>query len=126
MSKDKRDTLELLKFELGNIEHGGYGRSVRTPWRPTSMFLDSIVCINCGDPKRSLPCDECLLTDFVPEGHKNEGVPCYFIPLDEAGETIDSLLAKSADRDRIEEAVKAWLRKAIAQLEKERARTSQQ
>ncbi len=87
--------------------------------------MSTDVCINCGDPKRSLPCEECLLTDFVPQKHRNEDVPCYFIPLNEAGETIDSLLAKSADQDHIEEALKAWLRKMIAQLEKGRAETSQ-
>ena len=31
MAKDDRDMLELLKSELGFIEKGGYGRSVRTP-----------------------------------------------------------------------------------------------
>ena len=37
MSSDKRDILEVLKFELNFLEQGGYGRSVRTPWKPTSQ-----------------------------------------------------------------------------------------
>ena len=32
--KDERDLLEVLKFELNFLEKGGYGRSVKTPWRP--------------------------------------------------------------------------------------------
>ena len=41
MSDDKRDILEVLKFELSFLEQGGYGRSVRTPWKATSVFQDS-------------------------------------------------------------------------------------
>ena len=49
MSDDKRDVLEVLKFELQFLEQGGYGRSVRTPWKATSMFQDSPSCINFND-----------------------------------------------------------------------------
>jgi hypothetical protein len=66
MSTDKRDILEVLKFELSFLEQGGYGRSVRTPWKATSMFQDSPSCLNFNDPARPHACDECLLTDFVP------------------------------------------------------------
>jgi hypothetical protein len=38
MPTDDRVVLEVLKFELDFIEKGGYGRSVRTPWLPTSIF----------------------------------------------------------------------------------------
>ena len=66
MPEDDRDMVELLKFELDFIEQGGYGRSVRTPRLPTSVFQDSVTCINFGDPNRTRPCDECLLMNFVP------------------------------------------------------------
>ena len=36
MSDAKRELLDKLKFELAFIEDGGYGRSVRTPQKPTS------------------------------------------------------------------------------------------
>jgi hypothetical protein len=48
MTKDDRDILELLKSELSFIEEGGYGRSVRTPWLPKSIFQDSLSCLNYG------------------------------------------------------------------------------
>ena len=50
MTKDDRDILELLKQELSFIEEGGYGRSVRTPWLPKSVFQDSLSCLNYGYP----------------------------------------------------------------------------
>ena len=72
MSDDKRDVLEVLKFELSFLEQGGYGRSVRTPWKATSAFQDSPSCINFNDPGRPHPCSECLLTDFVPTEAREE------------------------------------------------------
>src|SRR5947199_10649520 len=91
MSEDKRDILEILKAELSFIEKGGYGRSVRTPWKPTSVFQDSLSCINYGYPYRAHPCRECLLNDFVPEGARAEAIPCHHIPLDAEGETVEAL-----------------------------------
>jgi len=120
MADDKRDILEVLKFELNFLEQGGYGRSVRTPWKPTSIFQDSISCINFNDPDRPHPCNECLLTDFVPSELKAEDVPCHHIPLNGDGETVDTL-ERQASQIELEEAVKQWLRVTIERLEGERA-----
>lgn len=121
MAKDDRDILELLKFELNFLEQGGYGRSVRTPWKPTSMFQDSISCINFGDPERARPCSECLLMDFVPQGAQKEEIPCHHIPLNAGGETVDSI-ERYDNQQEVEEKFKQWLRETIARLEAERAR----
>ena len=94
MPKDDRDVLEILKFELDFLEQGGYGRSVRTPWKATSAFQDSLTCINFGDPYRSHPCNDCLLMQFVPEERRSETVPCHHIALDESGRTVDTLEAQ--------------------------------
>lgn len=120
MAADDRDILEVLKFELDFLEKGGYGRSVRTPWKPTSAFQDSLTCINFGDPHRSHPCDECLLMQFVPEEHRTENVPCHHIALTESGETVDTLEARETQQD-LEEKVKNWLRVTIRRIERERA-----
>jgi hypothetical protein len=37
MQKDERDLLEVLKFELQFLEDGGYGRSPRTPAKPSKV-----------------------------------------------------------------------------------------
>lgn len=121
MAKDDRDILEILKFELDFLEHGGYGRSVRTPWKPTSIFQDSLSCINFGDPERTRPCEECLLMDFVPKDQRSTSIPCHHIPLTENGETVE-VMGQSRMSDDLQEAVKKWLRKTIQQIETDRAR----
>jgi hypothetical protein len=121
MSSDKRDILEVLKFELSFLEQGGYGRSVRTPWKPTSIFQDSLSCINFNEPDRPHTCNECLLSDLVPGEAQSAGVPCHFIPLNQAGETVDSM-ERQCNQVELEEAVREWLRATIERIEQERAK----
>lgn len=120
MAKDDRDLLELLKEELAFIEQGGYGRSVRTPWLPKSAFQDSLTCINYGYPYRAHPCSECHLLDFVEEEHRAETVPCHYIPLNEAGETIEDLEAQD-NQAKLERTLKQWMRNKIEEIETARA-----
>src|SRR5947208_14349647 len=91
MANDERDILETLRAELAFIEQGGYGRSVRTPWKSTSVFQDSLSCLNYGYPYRAHPCNECILSDFVPPEGQATVIPCHHIPLNEAGDTIEEL-----------------------------------
>ena len=121
MSDDKRDVLEVLKFELAFLEQGGYGRSVKTPWKPTSIFQDSLSCINFNDPERPHPCSECLLNDMVPTQAQGENVPCHHIPLNTEGETVDTM-ERQCNQQEMEEAVKSWLRTTIARIEAERSK----
>ena len=121
MSEDKRDVLEVLKFELAFLEQGGYGRSVRTPWKPTSIFQDSLSCINFNDPERPHPCNECLLNDMVPSASQCESVPCHHIPLNSQGETVDTM-ERQYSQQELEDAVRKWLRTAIARIEADRAK----
>jgi hypothetical protein len=121
MANDDRDILEVLNEELDFIEKGGYGRSVRTPWKPKSAFQDSLACINYGYPYRAHPCNECHLLDFVSPEHHSEEVPCHFIPLNEAGDTIEDL--ELGDNDaKLERKVEGWLRTKIGQIEEERSK----
>jgi hypothetical protein len=122
MAKDDRDTLELLKQELSFIEEGGYGRSVRTPWLPKSIFQDSLTCLNYGFPYRAHPCSECCLLDFVRSEDRSQPVPCHFIPLNEAGNTIEEL-EMDGNEALTQIVVKSWLKGKINQLEAERACT---
>jgi hypothetical protein len=119
MSKDDRNTLEVFKAELNFIEKGGYGRSVQTPWKPTSIFRDSLSCLNFGDPKQTHLCNECLLMDFVPPEARAQSVPCHHIPLNQRRETVETI-ERSATQQELEESIKTWLRKRINQLEEER------
>jgi len=119
MSNDTRDPLEVLKAELSFIEKGGYGRSVRTPWKPTSVFQDSLSCLNYGYPYRAHPCSECVLDDFVPEGGHAAPVPCHHIAVGDAGETVAELEMED-NQQLLEEKVKTWLRARIREIEDER------
>ena len=121
MSGDKRDVLEVLKFELAFLEQGGYGRSVHTPQKPTSIFLESPSCLNFNDAGERHPCGECLLTDFVPVKAQCEAVPCHHIPVGPHGETLSEL---EDNQVQTEDALRKWLVAAIERLEKQRAAQS--
>ena len=117
MTKDDRDVLQVLESELDFLIKGGYDRSVRTLREPTILFQDSPIC-------PEFPCrthnEQCLLMQFVPEAERASAVPCHHIPLNERGETVESLLAEEGP-ERAEEAMKAWLRRAIDNVKQERS-----
>ncbi len=119
MDKDDRDILDILQEELDFIEKGGYGRSVRTPWKSKSLFQDSLTCINFGDPSRSHPCNECHLIDFVSPEQKATAIPCHQIPLNDACDTLEDLELKD-NQSEMEETVKNWLRKQINRIQEQR------
>ena len=123
MVKDERDLLTLLQEELSFIESGGYGRSVRTPWLPKSIFQDSLSCLNYGDPDRVHPCTECQLIDFVAPEHRSENVPCHHITLDAAGDTVEDFETDGSE-SKAERLVKDWLRARIQELESKKTHTT--
>ncbi len=118
MSNDKREILDVLRSELSFLEQGGYGRSIRTPWKPTSVFQHSPSCINRDDPSRTRPCSECILTDFVPLKSLREEVPCHHIPLNANGETIYTM-ERQHTQGELEEAVREWLRETIQRIDRD-------
>jgi len=119
MTKDDRDLLDVLRFELSFLEDGGYGRSPHAPWRAPSVFEDSPVCPNFCDPARPHPCETCLLEQFVPEVRRGESVPCRFIPITAQGQTVEDFY-RTGSQVELEEALARWLRAQIAKIEKER------
>ena len=105
----KDDLLELLRHELAFVEQGGYGRSVRTPWREKSIFQDSLSCLNYGYPYSVRPCSDCHLIEFVTEEGRNKAIPCHHIAINSEGETIVDLENRD-NQHLLEEKVKKWLR----------------
>ena len=122
MAEDDRDILDLLKQELAFIEQGGYGRSVRAPWLPKSVFQDSLSCLNYGYPYRAHPCAECRLIDFVSPDDRSQSIPCHCIPLNAKGDTIAEL-EMDGNEARVQHTVKDWLQGKISQIEAERSQT---
>jgi hypothetical protein len=87
MKRGNENTLLVLKNELKFVQKGGY----RAPlvWRAPLVFEDSPTC-----PKErcsACPDTRCVLMNFVPTKCRYETVPCRHIPLNEMGETVDSL-----------------------------------
>jgi hypothetical protein len=121
MPEDERNILDVLKFELAFLEQGGYGRSVKTPWRATSMFQDSPSCINFNSPERSHPCAECSLIGFVPAESREEEIPCHHIPLNSNGETVHGM-DRQRTRIEMEAEFRKWLLATIERLEEEQER----
>ncbi len=116
MATNLKEILDQLKLERDILKDGGYGRSVRTPWKASTLFRDSVTCLNFGETVKKHPCSECLLWEWVPEAHKDEDIPCHFIPLNERGESITSL-EDVGDREKAEKALLDWLNATIERLE---------
>jgi len=120
MAKDDREILEVLREELQFIETEGYGRSARAPRFAKTPFQNSPSCINYGYPYRAHPCTECRLLNFVSPEHHTAEVPCHFICLNEAGETIEAMEVED-NHAKLEEKVGNWLRARIVEIEEARA-----
>lgn len=113
MSNDAHNLVGVLKAELEFLEKGGYRQPA---WRPRLIFEDSPSCINYNDPDHSKPCSECPLMMLVPAESRKERYPCRHIPLNDQGETVDSLY-RSATQEELETTVIHWLREEIRKLE---------
>ncbi|MGD1082996.1 MAG: hypothetical protein ABR881_32175 [Candidatus Sulfotelmatobacter sp.] len=108
----RESTLHVLKNELKFVQKGGY----RAPlvWRAPLVFEDSPTC-----PKQqcsACPDTNCVLMSFVPTKCRYEAVPCRHIPLNEIGETLDSLY-RTGTNEEIEQTLQSWLLETIQQLE---------
>lgn len=115
---DGRSLLNVLKFELDYLEHGGYTHSLRAPWRALFIFEDSPACPNFESQLQRVPCNECALIQLVPFDARAQKIPCRQIPLSPEGESLESLYSTGTQQE-IEAAVGAWLRATIRSLETE-------
>lgn len=110
--KSAESTLQVLKDELKFVEKGGYHAPLQ--WRARLIFEDSPRC-----PKeRCSACadTDCVLMGFVPKEFCGEAIPCRHIPLNERGETIDSLY-RTGTNEEIEQTLQRWLLKSIRELQ---------
>lgn len=115
---DDRNILELLKAELAFLDSGGYSRSTRHAWRPNFVFEDSPTCLNFHSESHARPCTDCALIQFVPADRQKAHYPCRHIPLTTLGETVNSFY-ESGTEEELENALRAWLKNRIQNLEKE-------
>ena len=115
---ERGELLGRLKAEMAFLQAGGYRQSPRTPWKAPFIFEDSPTCLNYDQRGRPYPCTKCVLMRFVPLRRRSTRVPCRYIPLNAAGETVDCLY-RYASPEELEEAVSRWLQGAIEKLENE-------
>lgn len=118
MDPDREQLIRTLRFELIFLRHGGYGRSVRTPWKASRIFQDSPTCLNFNEVGRPHACDACPLMQFVPPEHRTDEVPCHQIVLNENGDTIETLF-NVKEYVGAEDELEEWLVTTIAKLESE-------
>ena len=118
---ERRELLDVLKSEMTFLEGGGYRQSSRTPWKAPLVFEDSPTCLNFGLADRHHPCTKCVLMRFVPLRRRSARVPCRYIPLNAAGETVDGLY-RYASQEELEQTVAKWLQGVVGKLEDELAR----
>lgn len=117
--RDERDLLEVLKTELEFMNGGGYARLAQRTWRPAFIFEDSPACMNRDYEVNPASCGDCVLMQLVPPEFRSGRFPCRHIPLNAAGETLNSLY-RYGDEHEIAEAVKKWLQATIAELQEQR------
>jgi hypothetical protein len=123
MGFDKKEMIEQLKFEIDMMEKGGYSASVREPRQNPEIFRDSVTCLNVGLEEKEHACTSCFLSEFAPpEVRNSKGDICHMIPLNEKGDTIESLKAED-DPQKLQAAVLSWLKRTVAKLEEEAAAT---
>jgi len=116
MSEQGRDLLDILRFELKFLERGGYEAAAHAPWRASYIFEDSPSCLNFQQSARPHPCGDCVLTQLVPAELREHEVPCRFIPLNDKGQTVDSLYRTGTHAEMVE-ALREWLLREIRRIE---------
>jgi hypothetical protein len=114
--RDLRPLEQVLSIEECFLSSGGYDEPpADRPGGPSLIFQDSPSCPNWGCVHHPTPCSECALIQLVPAEKRGVPVPCRHIPLNDIGETIETLYrwgtleeAKQIRRD--------WLKRTIGDL----------
>lgn len=119
MNKDTRNLAQVLHSELVFFDAGGYSAWAGTRWRLPLVFEESPTCPNFNDVTHATACRDCCLMRLVPLRHQNREVPCRHIPLNEVGETLDTLYRWGA-MDDLNLVFRRWLVQTIEKLERKR------
>ena len=114
--RDHRDVLKVLEMEERFLRAGGYDNAPATRSAgPSLIFQDSPVCPNSGSSLRHVACTDCTLIQLVPRDKMNEPVPCRHIPLNDIGETVDTLY-RWGTFEETKMILADWLRRTISEM----------
>ncbi len=106
MASDKRTLVMLLRQEILNSRRG----------RGAAIFSHTLLCPNHSKGTVEESCLQCRLQEYIPPELRQQLMPCFDIPLDSAGRTLDLLTQKSSLQE-CEQAMRAWMEKTLEQLE---------
>jgi hypothetical protein len=113
MPDSEREKLLLsLKRELDFLDQGKYREPMG--WRPAMIFEDSPICLRNESRERQEA--NCSLMWFVPPKERERSTPRRYIPLNDKGETVDSLY-RTGTREELESTLRLWLVARIKELE---------
>ncbi len=115
-----RNLAQLLRSELTFFDAGGYSAWAGARWKLPLVFEESPTCPNFHDTTRAVACRDCALMQLVPLRHRTKAVPCRHIPLNEVGETLDTLY-RWGTMDDLNLIFRRWLMHTILQLEAKEA-----
>ncbi len=98
----------LLRQEILNSRRGRGG----------AIFSNTLLCPNHSKGTVEESCLQCRLQEYIPPEFRQQFMPCFDIPLDSTGRTLDLLTQKSSLHE-CEQAVRGWMEKTLEQLETE-------
>jgi hypothetical protein len=99
----KRRALGLLLIEIENLRQHGFS---------------GLLCIG-ANPRPPADCSaDCPLLELAPPESRTSQIPCRQIPLNEQGETVESIAATRATT-YLEEQLTQWMEKTARQLKRE-------
>ena len=110
MATDKRTLVMLLRQEILNSRRGRGG----------AIFSHTLLCPNHSEGTLEESCLQCRLQEYIPPEFRQQFMPCFSIPLNLTGRTLDPLTQKTSLYE-CEQAMRAWMKKTLEQLETELA-----
>ncbi len=110
MASDKQTLVVLLRQEILNSRRGRSG----------AIFSPTLLCPKHDKGTSEESCLQCRLQEYISPEFRQQFMPCFDIPLDSTGRTLDLLTQKSS-LPECEQAVRGWMEKTLEQLETELA-----
>ncbi len=86
VATDKRTLVMLLRQEIVNSRRGGGG----------AIFSHTLLCPTHDKGTSEEACLHCRLQEYIPPELHQQFMPCFDIPLDSTGQTLELLTQKSS------------------------------
>ncbi len=108
MASDKQTLVVLLRHEILNSRQGRGG----------AIFSHTLLCPTHDKGTSEEACLQCQLQEYISPEFRQQFMPCFDIPLDSTGRTLD-LLTQNSSLHEFYQAILSWIDKTLGQFEKE-------